>query len=522
VSRLKVSLVPHDKSQRSALPFDALSPPWLGAVELAIAIGIAYFLTARLGLALRVGVGVVFFWPAAGIAVGALIVLGPKARLPVVVAVIISMVASILTMGRSPWLAIALGFVTASEALITAWLIERWFNGVFKLEDVPQVLGFLVASALAAAIGTTGAATAIRLVEPTTFPPDVWRLWFASCSLGIITVAPVLIGLGQALRKPPPHRELAEGAASLAILAALSIFFVLRPPAQWATDLPVLCSIPILLWVAVRCRPVFAAAAMFVVTLAVAVSTTFNLGVGDTDIPLVDRIRAAQTLVLAGALLALILAALFSERRRSEAALKKSKERLRLALDGAELGAFSAELTTGRLECDARAAQFHGHNAAPKTIKESRRFVLPGDLVCVDAALAEAKRSGGRWNAEYRVLPPPGHAHAGETRWIAVESSIVRDCQGIPVGLLGVTRDITERKRSEQDRHRLAAIVASSDDAIISKDLDGIVTSWNPGAEQLFGYTAEEMIGKSIALQIPTYLQHEEYKLHKRLAEVNA
>jgi PAS domain S-box-containing protein len=516
---LKVSLVPHEKRQGAALLIDELSHSWLGAVKLAIAIGIAYFLAAGFGLALRVEVGVVFFWPAAGIAVGALIALGPNARLPVVAGVIISMVASILMMDRSPWLAIALGLTTAGEALLTAWLIEIWFNGVFKLEDVPQVLGFLVASALAAAIGTAGAATAIRFVEPTTFPPDVWRLWFASCSLGIITVAPVLIGLGQALHDPPPRRELTEGAAGLAILAGLSIFFVSRPPEPWATELPVLFVIPILLWVAVRCRPVFAAAAMVVVTLAVALSITFNLGhSGDTVIQLVDSIRATQTLVLAGALLALFLAALFSERRRSEAALKSSKERLRLVLDGAELGAFSADLITGRLECDVRAAQLHGHNVAPRTIKESRRFVCSDDLVRIDAALAAAKRSGGRWNAEYRVLPPADRVHAGETRWIAVERAIARDCQGTPTRLLGVTRDITERKRAEQDRQRLAAIVASSDDAIISTDLDGIVTSWNPGAEQLFGYAAKEMIGKSITLQIPAYLQHEESTLLRRLA----
>jgi PAS domain S-box-containing protein len=447
---LKVSLVSHEKRQGTALLIDELSHSWLGEVKLAIAIGIAYFLAARLGLALRVEMGVVFFWPAAGIAVGALIALGPKARLPVVAAVIISMVASILMAGRSPWLAIALGLATAGEALLTAWLIKRWFNGAFKLEEVPQVLGFLVASAIAAAIGTAGAAIAIRFVEPTTFPPDVWRLWFASCSIGIITVAPVLIGLGQALREPPSRRELTEGAAILVILAGLGIFFVLRPLAPWATDLPVLFAVPILLWVAARCRPVFAAAAMCVVTLTVALSTTFNLGhSGDTDIMLVDRIRAAQTLALAVALLALILAALFSERRRSEAALKEGKERLRLALDGAGLGAFSADLTTGRLECDARAAQLHGHNVAPGTIKESRRFVCSDDLVRIAAALAEAKRSSGRWNAEYRVLPPPDHIHAGETRWVAVESSIVRDCQGNPVGLLGVARDITERKQAE-------------------------------------------------------------------------
>src|SRR5688500_17570113 len=58
-------------------------------------------------------------------------------------------------------------------------------------------------------------------------------------------------------------------------------------------------------------------------------------------------------------------------------------------------------------------------------------------------------------------------------------------------------------------RH-LAKVVESSDDAIVSKDLNSIVTSWNPGAERIFGYTADEMIGKSIRLIIPAHLQREE------------
>ena len=85
----------------------------------------------------------------------------------------------------------------------------------------------------------------------------------------------------------------------------------------------------VLLWVAVRCRPVFAAATAFVVALAVFTSTTLNAGYfGDASIPLSDRILAAQILVLVGALLAFILAALFAERRQHEAMLKRSKERL--------------------------------------------------------------------------------------------------------------------------------------------------------------------------------------------------
>ena len=71
--------------------------------------------------------------------------------------------------------------------------------------------------------------------------------------------------------------------------------------------------------------------------------------------------------------------------------------------------------------------------------------------------MAQAQRTGSGWNAEYRVTHPPGHPHAGETRWVAVDSSIIRDLQNTPVGLLGVARDITGRKRAEENQRALNA-----------------------------------------------------------------
>jgi len=73
------------------------------------------------------------------------------------------------------------------------------------------------------------------------------------------------------------------------------------------------------------------------------------------------------------------------------------------------------------------------------------------------------------------------------------------------------------RRRAEQASRLLSAIVEASDDAIVSKDLDGIVTSWNSGAQRLFGYTAEEMLGKPITLLIPAHLQSEEPKILERI-----
>ena len=80
-------------------------------------------------------------------------------------------------------------------------------------------------------------------------------------------------------------------------------------------------------------------------------------------------------------------------------------------------------------------------------------------------------------------------------------------------------RDITERKRAEETNRRLAAIIESSGDAIISKDLDEIVTTWNKEAERLFGYSADEIIGKPITVLVPPNRHNEELGIFERLRE---
>jgi len=93
----------------------------------------------------------------------------------------------------------------------------------------------------------------------------------------------------------------------------------------------------------------------------------------------------------------------------------------------------------------------------------------------------------------------------------------LRDQSGALIGALNMLIDITERKNTAQFEQRLASIVEFSDDAIISKDLDGIIKSWNPGAERLFAYTADEIIGKPITLLIPTDRHDEESDILSRI-----
>ena len=85
------------------------------------------------------------------------------------------------------------------------------------------------------------------------------------------------------------------------------------------------------------------------------------------------------------------------------------------------------------------------------------------------------------------------------------------------VGRVWSFRDVTANRRADEIRFRLAAIVESSDDAIVSKTLDGIITTWNIGAERMFGYRADEVIGKPITILIPPSSLDEEPGILARL-----
>ena len=103
---------------------------------------------------------------------------------------------------------------------------------------------------------------------------------------------------------------------------------------------------------------------------------------------------------------------------------------------------------------------------------------------------------------------------------IPIELSIspVRNASGEIVGASSIKRDVSERRHSQETAARLAAIVESSDDAILSKALDGKVLTWNAGAQRMYGYSAAEMVGRSIYSLVPERLQQDEERILRQVA----
>jgi PAS domain S-box-containing protein len=140
-------------------------------------------------------------------------------------------------------------------------------------------------------------------------------------------------------------------------------------------------------------------------------------------------------------------------------------------------------------------------------------FTLDGDPLPLDRCpMAVALKEGRSIRGEEIIVERPD----GVRRRIRPHPEPIRDASGAVVGAVNMLIDVTEQRQLEEAQARLAAIVECSDDAIVSKTLDGRITSWNSGAERIFGYTPEEVVGRSITLLIPndrlteeqTILQH--------------
>jgi PAS domain S-box-containing protein len=203
-------------------------------------------------------------------------------------------------------------------------------------------------------------------------------------------------------------------------------------------------------------------------------------------------------------------------RKKSEQALRESEERTRLIVETA----LDAVVTM-----DSEGVITGWSPQAEKTFGWTRQEAL-GRLLA-ETIVPEGHREAHRRGLQHYLKTGEGpvlnkrielRALHREGHEFPVELSITPIRTGVNATFSAFLRDITERKQAEKTRDRLAAIIESSDDAIISKTTEGIITSWNPGAEKVFGYSAEEAVGKPMQMLIPPERANEEPEILARIA----
>jgi len=315
-------LLRHGQRQRTTA--DDLTRRWVGGIGLTAAVGSVYFLAGLLGIRLLMPPeGIAVFWPAAGISSGVLIALGRSARWPVAAGAASATIVANLVAKADIWTTCAFVLGNTAEPLIIAGLIEHYLGARFSLDRLRPVLCLLAAAVAGPTVAGIGWTVVYRLFHTSTVPMlTTWQHWFGSDITGVVTVAPVVIWIASAVRQPPPRSELIEGTAALVALAVMTGIIFSLPQEVWETVMPVAWLFPILLWLAARCRPIFAAAGAFMVSLTVVSTTIFGIGhFGKIGLPIGERILQAQTAILVVAIFALVLAALFAERRANEARL---------------------------------------------------------------------------------------------------------------------------------------------------------------------------------------------------------
>ena len=200
-----------------------------------------------------------------------------------------------------------------------------------------------------------------------------------------------------------------------------------------------------------------------------------------------------------------------TERQNAENVLRASEERFRAIVETTpECVKVVAADGTLLLMNEAGLGMVGADSADEVTARSVYDLIAPEDRETY-RGFNERVCGGAKDSLEFDIIGLKGTRCRMETHAVPLrqpDGSIVQ---------LGITRDITDRRKAEETRLLLGAIVDSSDDAIISKDLIGQITSWNRGAERLYGYTAAEAIGKSILIVVPEDRQEEEREILRRL-----
>jgi diguanylate cyclase (GGDEF)-like protein/PAS domain S-box-containing protein len=465
-----------------------------------------YFVIGKLGLMLAfVHASATAVWPASGFALTAFLVAGYRVWPAVFLGAFLVNLTTLGTVATS----IGIGTGNMLEGLIGAYLVNRFANGRNALDRARDFFRFVVSAALVSTmVSATIGVTSLALGGFADWANYgiIWLTWWLGDSVSDLVVAPLLIHW---IRKPllslKPKQTLEAAAALLCLLlVGLIVFGGLFPSADKSYPLEFV-SFPFLIWIACRFGPGVATMGIAMLSGIAIRGTLVGFGpfVRETTN---ESLLLLQAFMGVAAVMTLALGAVVSERRhsdeeRSRLLLHERKARLEADKGQKRIINILESITEAFLTMDHEWRITYLNRKADQFLR--MMGTMNGRLLGKNLWDEVPAAGEFKLNAELHRAMAERVVVEFEEFYLAVDGWFEVRAYPFEGGLSVYLRNVTERKEVEQMHSRLAAIVESSDDAIIGKTLDGIIQSWNTGAEKLYGYSANEVIRRPIDILTP-------------------
>ncbi len=485
----------------------------LARISVLVLLTLIYFASGKFGLALAtVHANATAVWPPTGIALAALLVFGYRAWPAIFVG------AFLVNFSTSDSVLASLEIAGGNtlEAFIAAYLVNRYANGrrVFeRAQDIFRfiVLAGLVSTAVSATIGV--ASLVLNELAILSNVPRIWFTWWMGDAAGVLIVAPVLILWANYIRDRDRTKVLETALLMLSLSVVGVVVFSDMSPIG-IQDYPIyFLVLPAVAWFAFRLSPPETATAILFLS-GIAISGTLA-GAGPFS-----RYSANEALLLLQGYMSIVamtflsLAAVVAERKRTEQALAQSERKYHAVVETAHDAVITINERSEILYVNAVAEEIFGYRIS-EMIGQNLTMLMPERLQATHKASFERYLATKKKNIPWERAELLGRHKDG--REIPLEVSFGEYHQAGLHLFTGLLRDVTERKQTEESNRWLARLVESSGDAVIGKTLDGVVLSWNNGAEKIYGYTAEEMIGRPVSVLVPPDQPDELQQILKRI-----
>lgn len=482
--------------------------------------GLAFWCCAELGHFLSFPEGrFATFWPASGLFMGEL-ALSPRRHWPwyIAISVTINALSEHFLHAASPNLIAGFCVANTLEAVAGGTLLHLVHRQPFHVQRVADVLwmaglGGLAATLVGAAIGGA-VVTEGSHYRQYAYNASVW--WMAD-AVGVMAVMPMLVTFPSQMRwKRACGPWVWLEAVAVGTLVVLSSLIAFGPKLALQRELPAYPFVvaPFLIWSGLRFGQFGTSIGVFLAGVVAVWGTTRGYGLfAHMEQTLEMKAAALQIYVIVVTITPLLFAAVIQQQRIAEDRLKQNLELLQAVMNGTSDAIFVKDLEGKYLLINSPGARMFGKSAEdvvgrddlalfdePSTRRiqeEDRRTILEGKTRSYEAVAQAADDS----------VPRYFHTTKGPCR----------DSQGRVVGVVGIARDITEQKRAEEilraSEAKARAMFEMAADAIIWIDEQGTIEAFNPSAERMFGYAADEVLGRNIRILMPPPYcdEHESY-----------